>query len=299
MLKFPNGRHTDMNNDSIEMIADAMKEYYTNYEIDDLCKQFDIEIDYRGADPDYLKLAQNLSETTGLHNTQRFFKALLPDLLKRCNERVANSTSEDFIYHQQMVRQIEDFQLLVREQKGEAKAKTHDSFIFSAKTEVQTYFSTAKTDVLIVDPWIGVGTLDCVVGVKSQIRLLTGKSPDSFQQGFEATLKRFRKKIPNISIRLYKPLQDRFIVFNEKCWVAGASLKDAGAKTLSLIEIKDNKQPILREIARKWGEAEDFFSADGGERVTQVASGNQGASKAENINKPKKKRSSVFGFLKK
>ena len=103
-----------MNNESIEMIADAIKEYYSNYEIDDLCKQFDIEIDYRGADPDYIKLAQNLSETTGLHNTQRFFKALLPDLLKRCNERVANSTSEDLIYHQQMVRQIEGFQLLVR-----------------------------------------------------------------------------------------------------------------------------------------------------------------------------------------
>jgi hypothetical protein len=189
--------------------------------------------------------------------------------------------------------------LLVREQKGETKPQTPGNFLFSSKTEVQTYFSTAKTDVLIVDPWIGVGTLDCVVGVKSQIRLLTGKSPDSFQQGFETTLKRFRKKIPNISIRLYKPLQDRFIVFNEKCWVAGGSLKDAGSKTLSLIEIKDNKQPILREIARKWGEADDFFSADGGARVTQMASGQHGATKAEKSDKPKKKRSSVFGFLKK
>ena len=281
------------------MIADAIKEYYSNYEIDDLCNQFDIEIDYRGADPDYVKLAKTLSETTGLHNTQRFFKALLPDLLKRCNERIANSTSEDLIYHQQMVRQIEGFQLLVREQKGEPQAKTPDNFIFSSKTEIQTYFSTAKTDVLIVDPWIGVGTLDCVVGVKSQIRLLSGKSPHSFQKGFEATLKRFRKKIPNFSIRLYKPLQDRFIVFNEKCWVAGASLKDAGVKTLSLIEIKDNKQPILREIARKWGEAEDFFSADGGERLMPGVSGNHRASSPEQNNTSKKKRSSVFGFLKK
>ena len=281
------------------MIADAIKEYYSNYEIDDLCNQFDIEIDYRGADPDYLKLAKTLSETTGLHNTQRFFKALLPDLLKRCNERVANSTSEDLIYHQQMVRQIEGFQLLVREQKGETKAKIPGNFIFSSKTEIQTYFSTAKTDVLIVDPWIGVGTLDCVVGVKSQIRLLSGKSPNAFQKGFEATLKRFRKKIPNLSIRLYKPLQDRFIVFNEKCWVAGASLKDAGVKSLSLIEIKDNKQPILREIARKWGEAEDFFSAGEGERLTLEVSGKHKASSPQQKNKSKKKRSSVFGFLKK
>ena len=288
-----------MNNESIEMIADAMKEYYTNYEIDDLCNQFDIAIEYRGADPDYLKLAKNLSQTTGLHSTQRFFKALIPDLLKRCNERVANSTSEDLIYHQQMVRQIEGFQLLVREQKGEVKTKTLGSFIFSTKTEVQTFFSTAKTDVLIVDPWIGVGTLDCVVGVKSQIRLLTGKSPDSFQQGFEATLKRFRKKIPNLSIRLYKPLQDRYIVFNEKCWLMGASLKDAGVKSLSLIEIKDFKQPILREIARKWGEAQDFFSVGGSQRVSQMAAGKHGASNAESINQPKKKRSSVFGFLRK
>ena len=92
---------------------------------------------------------------------------------------------------------------------------------------------------------------------------------------------------------------DRFIVFNEKCWVLGVSLKDAGAKSLSLIEIKDNKQPILREIARKWGEAENFFSVDGGKRVTQMASGKHAASKAEKITKPKKKKSSVFGFLRK
>lgn len=288
-----------MKNESTEMLADAIKEYYTNYELDDFCNQFDIEIDYQGADPDYMKLARTITTSTSHQSTQRFLKTLIPDLLKRCNERIANSTSEDLIYHQQMIRQIEGFQLLLREQKGEAKVKPPGSYILSVKSEVQTFFSRAKTDVIIVDPWIGVGTLDCVVGVKSQIRLLTGKQPDSFDKGFEATMKRFRSKIPNISIRLYKPLQDRFIVFNEKCWLAGASIKDAGTTTLNLIEIRDNKQLILKEIARKWGEALDFFTADGGKREAQKKGSDQLFDDWESTVASEKKRSSLFGFLKK
>jgi hypothetical protein len=281
------------------MLADAIKEYYTNYELDDLCNQFDIEINYNDADPDYMELARTLTTTSGHQNTQNFFKTLLPDLLKRCNERIANSTSEDLIYHQQMIHNIEGFKLLLREQKEPVQIKAPGSHIFSDKFEIQTYFSSAKSDVIIVDPWIGVGTLDCVVGVKSQIRLLTGKEPNSYEPGFEATIKRFRKKIPNIAIRLYTPLQDRFIVFNDRCWLAGASLKDAGATTLTLIEIKDHKQLILREIARKWSEAEDFFATAGDQRDTQKATGNALDKKADTINAPEKKRSSIFGFLKK
>jgi len=288
-----------MKDESIEMLADAFKEYYTNYELDDICNQFDIEIDYQDADPDYVKLAQTLTTTTSRQSTQKFLKTLIPDMLKRCTERIANSTSEDLIYHQQMIRHIEGFQWLLREPKQETKSVTPGSYIFSVKSEVQTYFSTAKTDVIIVDPLIGVGTLDCVVGVKSQIRVLTGKQPNSFDRGFEATLKRFRSKIPNISIRLYKPLQDRFIVFNEKCWLAGASIKDAGSKTLSLIEIRDHKQLILKEIARKWSEAEDFFSADGGNRSGDQKFSDQISLSSESTEVSEKKKSSLFGFLKK
>ncbi|MGD2271802.1 MAG: hypothetical protein PVI06_15475 [Desulfobacterales bacterium] len=288
-----------MKDESIEMLADAIKEYYSNYELDDLCNQFDIEINYQDADPDYMELARSLTTTTGHQRTQRFFKTLIPNLLKRCNERIANSTSEDLIYHQQMIHHIEGFKLLLREPREPVQIRTPGSHIFSDKFEIQTYFSSAKSDVIIVDPWIGVGTLDCVVGVKSQIRLLTGKGPNSYDPGFEATLKRFRKKIPNIAIRLYTPLQDRFVVFNDRCWLAGASLKDAGAATLNLIEIRDHKQLILREIARKWSEAEDFFSSAGGKAATQKPTDAALDLKSENTGDAEKKKSSIFGFLKK
>ncbi len=279
-----------MNNEKLEMLADAIKEYYTNYELDDLSGQFGVDITYQGADPDYMKLAKTLTTTNDRQSTQRFLKALIPDLLKRCNERIANSTSEDLIYHQQMLSQIEGFQLLLREQRGETKLKTPDSYIFNIKSDVQTFFKTAKTDVIVVDPKIGVDTLDCFVGVKSKIRLLTGKNPKSFEPGFEATLKRYRTKFSNISIRRYEPLQDRFIVFNDKCWLAGNSLKDASTATLNFIEIKDNKQIILKEIARRWSEAEDFFSDHTSKQVAQ---------KAIKDEEPEKKRSSLFGFFKK
>jgi hypothetical protein len=288
-----------MSVETIEMLADAIKEYYSNYELDDLSSQFGVDIEYQGTNPDYMRLAKTLTTNTGGQSTQRFFKALLPDLLKRCNERIANSTSEDLIYHQQMLHQIEGFQLLLREPKAETEIKTPGSYIFSVKSEVQTFLRAANTDLIIVDPWIGIDTLDCFVGIKSKIRLLTGKSPKSFESGLEAMLKRYRAKFSNVSIRRYKPLQDRFIVFNDKCWLTGTSLKDAGKAALNLIEIKDNKPIILKEIARKWSEAEDFLSADAGKRVTQKPPPMSLDQEVKKNDTPEKKRSSLFGLLKK
>jgi hypothetical protein len=198
-----------------------------------------------------------------------------------------------------MLSQIEGFQLLLREQKGEAEVKTPGSYIFSIKSEVQTFFRAAQTDVIIVDPWIGVDTLDCFVGIKSKIRLLTGQSPKSFEAGLEAMLKRYQAKFSNVSIRRYKPLQDRFIVFNDKCWLAGNSLKDAGKATLNFIEIKDNKPIILKEIARKWSEAEDFLSADAGKRIAPTSISKPLGQNVKNNGKSKKKRSSLFRLIKK
>jgi REP element-mobilizing transposase RayT len=45
---------------AIEIFADAIKEYYGNYELEDLCNQFNIEMDYLGVNPNHVKLANML-----------------------------------------------------------------------------------------------------------------------------------------------------------------------------------------------------------------------------------------------
>ena len=46
-----------MESENINILADAIKEYYGNYELEELCNQFNIEVDFLGVSPNHKKLA--------------------------------------------------------------------------------------------------------------------------------------------------------------------------------------------------------------------------------------------------
>jgi len=48
----------------------------------------------------------------------------------------------------------------------------------------------------------------------------------------------------------------RYILFNNRCWLAGSSLKDAGKKAFNIIELVDSKALIYVEVKKKWEESE-------------------------------------------
>jgi hypothetical protein len=59
-------------------------------------------------------------------------------------------------------------------------------------------------------------------------------------------------------VRQHPKLHDRYLVFNERCWLVGSSLKDAGKKALNVIECIDNKEAVVNEAERKWNEASTY-----------------------------------------
>lgn len=79
---------------------------------------------------------------------------------------------------------------------------------------------------------VGVGTLDCFRTMKVPIRLLAGAHNNSIEAGFENALRAFPAEGFTIEVRRHPKLHDRHIAFNERCWLLGSSLKDAGKKAL-------------------------------------------------------------------
>ncbi len=126
---------------------------------------------------------------------------------------------------------------------------------FTAKSQVRELLCTAETPVTVVDAYVGAGTLDCMRDVKHPIRLLTGDKAQSIETGFERALSDFIAEGRSIEVRQHSKLHDRYITFNDRCWLVGSSLKDAGKKSFNLIEFVDGKVPILAEIESKWGSA--------------------------------------------
>lgn len=123
---------------------------------------------------------------------------------------------------------------------------------FAAKSEVREFLEKAETPILVVDPFVGVGTLDCFRSVKVSIRLLTGKHANSIEQRFDAALQSFLAEGFQVDVRQHAKLHDRHIVFNQRCWLVGSSLKDAGKKAFHAIEIIDAKPEVIGALEGKW-----------------------------------------------
>jgi hypothetical protein len=67
---------------------------------------------------------------------------------------------------------------------------------FSAKSQIRDLLATASTDIFVVDPYMGVGTLDCLGSV------------------VDTALADFQKEGFQIEIRRVDKLHDRHLIFN-------------------------------------------------------------------------------------
>ncbi len=81
---------------------------------------------------------------------------------------------------------------------------------------------------------------------------------DVFENGFSRALVTFRTEGFSVEVRRHPRLHDRYVLFNDRSWLVGSSLKDAGKKQLNIIECVDTKAAIVDEVERKWSEAEVF-----------------------------------------
>ena len=243
----------------VPVLADAMKEYYEGDELVELCDLFDIEVetDFHGK-PAWIKLARNLIEKIGHGNNRRFLETLMPSLVGRASQGVARSSYERQDYHREMLDKIERLMAELQGHSVPSEITVPEDSPFTAKSEVRDFLTSAETPILIVDNYVGTGTLDCLRDVQQRVRLLTGDRPSSIEPGFERVLQDFRSEGHSIEIRKHGRLHDRHFIFNDKCWLVGSSLKDAGKKTFNVIECVDNKDMIVADIEEKWAEAIEY-----------------------------------------
>lgn len=246
-----------MYTESTKTLADAVNEYFSQYELEELCGQYDIELKYSGTAPNHLELAKNLLGNISAGQNRRFLKALLSDLLIRCNNRIENADREDSLYHQQMILQLKKFKRFLTMKPPAVKAQLQSAdHLISDMLDLVAFFGRAKTDVTVVDTDLGDATLDCLKKVQSRIKLLTCQQPDRFEQNFTKALSHFRQKGRKIEIRMHADIHDRYIVFNDKCWLASMPVKNVDEPGFNLIEIVDSKSVIIKQLEKKWKKSE-------------------------------------------
>jgi hypothetical protein len=241
----------------ITILADATKFYYKNSELSNLYKAFEINLPVYPFYPvlQHVPWARSLIQNVEQGNNRRFLLALVSSLISRARERVADTSWGKREHHQSMLDLLTPLQSELQEGGLPSEITVSEGKPFTAKSEAREFLGQAETEVTIVDNWVGAGTLDCLRDIKQQVKLLTGQHAGSLADGFERILQDFRAEGHSIEVRRHPRLHDRYILFNNRCWLAGSSLKDAGKKEFNIIEIIDSKTPIEDEVLRKWNEA--------------------------------------------
>jgi hypothetical protein len=242
--------------------VDAIKAYYEARELEELCNSFDIELENNGLTHVETRLAKKLISQSEHGSNRRFLESIVPSLLSRCKEGIAKTEWQGRDFHEQMESRLQRLVILMDDQKIPAEITVSENQPFTAKSVAREFLGKAETNITIVDPYIGLGTLDCLRDVRFPIRVLTGDRGDSVELGFDKGLEIFCAEARAIEIRRHAKLHDRYIVFNDRCWLVGSSLKDAGKKTFSVIELVDSKAVILAELDRKWADSKAWVAPE-------------------------------------
>lgn len=238
----------------VPILADAMRAYYNDEELVELFALFDSELewDYTRNEPSHVRIAKRLITKMEYNNNRRILEALLPSLLVRCSEMIAKTSWERRDFHQEMEARLEKLRPLLDSPTAPIEISVLDDKPFTAKSEIRDLVSKAEGPVFLVDAYIGISTLDCFREVPHPIRILTGQHKQSIEPGFEAAVKDFRSEGRVLEIRRHSKLHDRYLIFNDRCWIIGSSIKDAGKKTLNVIECLDSKEAIVTDAEKKW-----------------------------------------------
>ena len=121
---------------------------------------------------------------------------------------------------------------------------------WDAKSLLIKFIRRAKTELVIVDAYLGVATLDMLAkrqrGVK--IEIFTPSNGDLAETDFEA----FGRQYGNLTKSTCGICHDRFIVVDRKeLYSIGASLKDAGRLTFAVSKLGEALIPALLDSLRK------------------------------------------------
>jgi len=243
-----------MKTDTDKLLADVLGEYFSPYELEDLCARFGMNLDYSGNRPNLLNFARRL-----LHDVdprkRRFLAALVNVLVRRCQDRIDNTVHEDSLYHQQMMLQIRQLKSSLPGVSPEAGG-AHTA---GRRSPLALFFARARTELTVVDLEPGTGTLQSLLLVKQPIRILVNQGPEAREAKFVHGLKELRAHGRRITAREHPELHDRIIAFNDRCWIAGAPLRRAVRKRIPLIEIIDTRRWVLQWLEDRWHNAAELI----------------------------------------
>jgi len=120
----------------------------------------------------------------------------------------------------------------------------YDGQLWDACSLVEKLVSRAKTSILLIDNWVGVGTLDMLAKKRKNVSVTIVTSEHKDRHGnprpslATTDIAKFNAQYPSLVVQYNEKFHDRFLVLDDKeIYLIGASLKDLGKKCFAFTKL--------------------------------------------------------------
>ena len=125
----------------------------------------------------------------------------------------------------------------------------YEGQLWDACSLVEKLIGRAKKTILLIDSWVGPGTLDMLAKKRNGVSVDVVASPRGNK--FAASdITKFNEQYGGLSVKTSAVFHDRFLIVDDKeLYLIGASLKDLGRKCFGFTALdKSNIPDILAKI---------------------------------------------------
>ena len=106
----------------------------------------------------------------------------------------------------------------------------YDGQLWDACSLVERLIGRAKSTILLIDSWVGVGTLDLLAKKVDGVAVEIVTSPRGNKLAL-SDITKFNEQYPTLTVKTSTVFHDRFLIIDDKeLYLIGASLKDLGRK---------------------------------------------------------------------
>ncbi|MBR4518754.1 MAG: ORF6N domain-containing protein [Victivallales bacterium] len=132
------------------------------------------------------------------------------------------------------------------EKKEKVQGVFYDGQLWDACSLVEKLIGRARVSLLLIDNWIGPGTLDMVAKKAPGVSVVVVTSSRGNQLA-PSDIEKFNAQYPTLDVRTSMAFHDRFLIIDDKeLYLIGASLKDLGKKCFGFTKMDPQEIPHLK-----------------------------------------------------
>ena len=149
----------------VPILAELLQQYYEPGELLDVAKLFGIELPELGSystKQEWLAVARQVLEQLEQGNYHVLLQTLLEQLEIKNVTAIGNTDWEGRTAHERLRPKTAEFRTHFEKVGVPAEIAVPEGSPFTAKSQIRELLATASTIVLVVDPYVGVTTLDCL-----------------------------------------------------------------------------------------------------------------------------------------